>query len=100
MLYCEKCRLLCTDNDCHDCGAKKLREPKDNDPVYLMTKDSLFSDGIEYILKENSIPCIKQGLNGSGITTQLGYITETYRFFVPFGAYNKSKELLDNFFDD
>lgn len=98
MFYCEKCKLLCTDSECTNCGNKKLCEPKENDPVHLITKDAIWSGGIEELLKENGIPCLKQGIQGAGITAKLGYLTETYRFFVPFGAYEKSKELLEDIY--
>ena len=100
MLYCEDCKLLCSGDECSCCGNKnKLRAPKGNDPVYLITKDAIFAAGIEDILKKNDIPCLMQGELGEGIISRIGYTKETYRFFVPFGAYNKSKELLSNFFE-
>ena len=98
MLYCEKCMMLCDEKKCPNCGIEKLRVPKENDPVFLMTKEGIWSGGIEEILKENSIPCLKQGIQGTALTIKMGDITETYQFFVPFGAYEKSKELLRHLF--
>lgn len=100
MLYCKKCRLLCTDSECQNCGNKKLSEPNANDSVFLISKEMIWSGGIEDILKENGIPCLKQGIQGAGISTKLGYLSEVYQFFVPFGAYEKSKELLSDIFPD
>ena len=94
MLYCEPCKLLCPDGACDRCGSKKLREPKANDPVYLTTKDSVWSGGVEDILARNEIPYLKQGSQGAGVTSRIGYSMENYQFFVPLGAYEKSKELL------
>lgn len=100
MLYCENCMYLAPDAACPSCGRKKLREPRDSDPVYLITKDAIIAASIEDILIQNGIPCLKKGLIGAGITSRIGFTNEVYRFFVPFGAYGKAKELLDNFFDE
>lgn len=100
MLYCENCMLLCPDTECFSCGRAELREPKENDPVFLLTKDALLSAGIEDILNKNGIPCQKRGELGEGIISRIGYTKETYQFFVPYGAYGKSKELLANFIED
>lgn len=100
MLYCENCMALVYENQCPSCGTKKLREAKENDPVYLITKDAILSASIEDILNQNEIPCQKRGILGEGIISRLGYTFETYHFFVPFGAYKKSKELLYNFFEN
>jgi len=85
---------------CPNCKKKKLLAPKENDPVYLMTKDAITAAIIEDILSQNNIPNLKQGLSGSLITAYVGYSRETCRIFVPYGAYEKSKELLGNFFDE
>ena len=97
MFYCEKCRLLTAGKQCHRCGKRRLRLPQNNDTVYLLTKEAIWSDGVEEILNEHNIPCLKQGVFGAGITS-VTHLPETYHFFVPFGAYEKAKELLDNFF--
>lgn len=98
MLYCENCMCFASENECPSCGSVKLREAAENDPVYLITKDAVFAGAIEDILSQNEIPCLKQGLLGAGLAARTGY-AETYRFFVPFGAYGKARELLCNFFD-
>jgi hypothetical protein len=100
MRYCKKCKLLCSGEECEGCGNNKLCDPKENDTVYLITKDVIWSGAIEDILTKNDIPYLKQGLLGAGVTSKVGYAMENYQFFVPFGAYNKSKELLANIFID
>ena len=99
MLYCKQCMLLCAETKCDHCGSSKLCEPKENDPAYLITKDITWSGGIEDILTENNIPYLKQGTLGAGLTSKIGYGMENYQFFVPFGAYEKSKELLADIFE-
>ena len=73
---------------------------KENDPVYLTTKDIIWSGAVEDILKENNIPYLKQGSLGAGITARIGHSMETYQFYVPFGAYEKAKKLLAEFFSE
>jgi hypothetical protein len=84
-------------NKCEYCGNKKLRELSGNDPVYLLTQDTVAASGIEDILKQNGIPCLKRGMIGEGAIMKLGYMFESYQFFVPYAAYEASKELLSNF---
>ena len=96
MKYCETCMILTDDDNCPSCGTHKLHAPKENDPVYLMTREAIWSGGIEETLKENGIPCLKKGLHGAGVTERIGgYTTESYSFYVPYGAYQKSKEIFD-----
>ena len=96
MKYCEKCMLTTENDSCPKCGSQKLREPKDNDPVFLMIREAIWSGGIEETLKENGIPCLKKGLHGAAVTERTGgYLNESYMFYVPYGALQKSKELLD-----
>jgi len=100
MLYCKRCNLLCANKKCDRCASNKLCEPKENDPVYLITKNVVWSGGIEDILTENNIPYLKKGLLGAGIASRTGYGMENYQFYVPFGAYKKSRELLAAIFAD
>ena len=94
MLYCEKCRRLCDTNPCPQCGEQKLRTPEENDIVYLISGNETWSNVMEEILHENGIPCLKEGGRG---TSKGGNLERTCQLFVPFGAYEKSKELLSNF---
>lgn len=91
MLYCEKCMRFA--QEC-ECGGKKYREIKENDPVFLTMKDALTSSQIEPILTENNIPYLKTGRLGAGLALRIGPLFETYTFFVPLGAYEKAKELI------
>lgn len=100
MLYCSNCMLLVDENVCYNCGKKKLCEPKPNDPVYLITKDFFVSAIVEDVLNQNHIPFLKQGTLGSVISIGFGCAVENYQFYVPFGFYEKSKELVSEIIDD
>lgn len=100
MLYCESCMRIVSEDECPDCKNKKLREAKNNDPVYVITEDAILAASIEDILNENGIPFLKKGLIGAGITSRIGFAREIYEFYVPYNALEKTKELLYNFFDE
>lgn len=101
MLYCELCMMLCEDDGvkCPECGNKKLRPPKGNDPVHILSKEALWSGGIEETLKEAGIPCLKQKSRGTVAGILLGELSEIYRYFVPYGALEQSRELLLDFIE-
>lgn len=96
MLYCGNClKLNSEDEKCSLCGGK-LREARENDPVYLISLDHIFAESLIEILTKNKIPSLKQPLVGAGLAPRTGY-AEVYQIFVPFGAYSKAKELAYNF---
>jgi hypothetical protein len=91
--------IILDEEKCPECRRKKLREPHDDDPVYLLTKDAILSASIEDILAQNKIPCIKRAQLGAGLTAYLGYSLDTFRFYVPFGALDAARDLLSNFIE-
>ena len=82
------------DEQGHRCAERRFREAAANDPVYLTTQDSTWSAAVEDVLTQHDIPCLKRAALGPAITAQIGHAMEKYRFFVPFGAFEKAKELL------
>ena len=96
MWYCSSCQVLCEENICPLCGKRKLRQPKENDPVLLSVVDTGKDVLLEEILQENDIPYQKSGNLGSALTLYVGVGMEKYRFYVPYGAYQKSRELLED----
>ncbi len=98
MLYCQNCMILTSDNNkCPVCNGK-LREAREDDPVYLVEKDHIFTESIEEILAQNNIPSLKKPLFGAGLAPRTGY-AETYQIYVPFRFYDKAKELIYNFIE-
>ena len=98
-MYCEKCKSFTDLNRCPNCGNKNVREAKENDVVYLTTMRGFFAGMLEDILAQNDIPCLKirQGPGGTFPTRGQSSLGE-YRFFIPFGAYERAKEIFDEFF--
>ena len=98
MCYCERCKMICSDAVCPACGSKMLREPKENDPVFLTRKDYFESGILESILNEKNIPFEKLGVMGQGMAMKVGIAFEHFNFYVPYGAYKKCSEVLDEVF--
>ena len=100
MMYCESCMKLTDESKCPFCKRKKLREARHDDPVYILTQDATFARSVEDILSKNGIPCIKRGFLGEGITSYVGFTLEAFRFYVPYAAYGKAREVLGNFLEE
>ena len=77
MWYCSSCQVLCEENICPLCGKRKLRQPKENDPVLLGVVDTGKDVLLEEILQENDIPYQKSGNLGSALTLYVGVGMET-----------------------
>jgi RNA polymerase subunit RPABC4/transcription elongation factor Spt4 len=97
MLYCEKCMELIEESKCPNCKKSNVREPKRNDTVFLIVDKALTIAAIEGILQNNRIPSYQRGLLGSGVTAYLGYSMETAYLYVPYGEFERARELIDNF---
>lgn len=103
MLYCEACQQVfpaeTAADDCDECG-NALRRAKPNDPVLLVTTGFFKATLIEPLLVDMKIPYAKQSENGVAFTMRAGGLNETYRFYVPYGAYHKSRALLEETFGE
>ena len=99
MLYCPKCQILAPEK-CPLCE-RKTREPLENDPVLLLIADNLRADMAEPILNASGIPYARMGERGAGLTMYSSPTLETFRFYVPFGAAKRARQLLaDTFGED
>lgn len=100
MLYCEKCRMMADNGRCDSCKGKgPLRQPLDNDPVLLAKTDQVSAAMLEGILQDESVPFLKEGRMGAGMTTWAGGMLEEYSFYVPYGVLNQAAELAKVVFD-
>jgi hypothetical protein len=88
---------LIEESKCPNCKKSNVREPKRNDPVFLILEKALTIAAIEGILENNGIPSYQRGLLGSGVTAYLGYSMESAYLYVPYGELERAKELIDNF---
>lgn len=99
MLYCPKCSRLTEGGPCPSCArAKRLRPPRDDDPVLLLTARFLHASMLEPLLDEERIPHSKVELLGVGGALRLGTMLESYQFYVPYAAYARARELVAGIF--
>lgn len=75
-------------------GTGRKKEPGAGEPFLLAEADRMRADMIEPILKESGIPYERRGTLGAAVTLNAGTRLETYKFYVPYGAYEKCRELL------
>lgn len=100
MLYCARCQSLCEDgmHVCPNCKGKKLRPPEENDPVFLITAGKLDASRISAALSEQEIP-FETRVSGPESSAPAAYLGTTpasaARFFVPYGAMEKSREMME-----
>ncbi len=100
MLYCPKCMTLTEGPKCRLCASKRLREPEECDPTYLISQNFVFAGAIEELLKDHGIPCLKHSRHGEGLSVTLGYVQETWDFYVPFAQLTEAKALMDQLFNE
>lgn len=96
MLYCDRCQVLSRDEQmCPVCGSRKLRIPKENDPILLFTADSGEAERITAAFSDEGIPHMEKNLGGSASSVFFGksrYMQT--RIFVPFGEIDHAKDVM------
>lgn len=96
-LYCERCQVLSRDGKvCPSCGGKKLRLPKDNDPVLLYNASGEEAEQIAAAFDDEGIPFMKRTLGGGGyVGIVLGQSRSSQvNIFVPYGEAEHAEEVL------
>ena len=99
MLYCTSCGLI-TDGPCPRCGrsSDKLRAPRPEDPVFLISCRTLQAAMLEPLLKENNIPYYRSGALGAALATKLGSLFELYSIYVSWESYQQARDLIIGIF--
>lgn len=98
MLYCERCKRLVRGETCPACKkARFLRAPEAGDPVLLCTLRYAMAAMVEPLLEEEAAPYSKVAL-GAGALLGGSTILENYSFYVPYGAYEGTVEMLGGIF--
>ncbi len=93
MLYCPNCQILAEGEVCPECGKPRLREPREDDIVLLAEEGYLRASMLEPLLEQAEIPFSKVGKLGSGIAAMIGFTQDTYRFYVPYAAYEPARDI-------
>ena len=99
-MYCEKCKLIFSGNDCPACGSKNIRSPLPDDLCYLTEKEAIWSDVLEDILKQNGIPVFTKGTLGAGMALKVGPMLERVKFYVHYSHFIDAKNIVENFFSE
>lgn len=99
MLYCERCKTICTNECCEFCGNKNLREAKNDDFCILTEIDETSAQMIEDALIEEGIKCVLIP-SGNGARSAFGLSLGNYIIFVPFEHYEQAKDIKDSFYED
>lgn len=101
MKYCGNCERLLPENQtsCAVCQGK-VRDAKENDPVLFIEVDAFHANLVSPLLADEKILYSKIGKLGAGFTMCGGDLLETYRFFVPYGALERTLSLLESTFGE
>ncbi|MBO5328568.1 MAG: hypothetical protein J6B04_05280 [Clostridia bacterium] len=98
MFYCDKCKTLCEDNICNNCGAS-LRVADKGDFCFFTECDNYFGEILKDAFDKNKIPSSFLPY-GSGVSTNFACKLENYRVYVPYEFYNAAVDVYNFFYDD
>lgn len=99
-MYCEKCDIITDDKVCPVCGNKKVRDPADDDPCFLVEKEMMWGEMLADVLKQNDIPFYYKKALGAGLALKAGPMFERYVFFVPYAQLSKAKDIVEGMFSE
>lgn len=100
MNICTNCRVLCGES-CPKCGkSRTVRKVQDDEPVLLMVLSPMQSLFVEPILEESGVPFSRPGTMTTLLTNRWGGGFESNRYYVPYAAYGKAREILTDAFGD
>lgn len=94
--YCPKCKKLFSEKgDTCLCGIRLTDKLKNDTPVLLITSTNIEKDRISAILDDEKLPySIQIKDDKSNVTSVPGFDTASYNFYVPYGFYKKSLDLV------
>lgn len=98
--YCPICHLVVEDTRCPRCGRRWLEEPKPEDYCFLAEKDALWAGVLEDCLRRSGIAYLTQNVLGAGLTSKMGTMLETVKFYVRFSDYAQAQQLLEGLFSE
>ena len=96
-MYCERCRRVTEEAVCPECG-KKCREPREDDWCEVLSAGQIWADMACDLLKQENIPCAREGTLGAAMAVLTGLSAETFHIYVPFAYLDQAKELTDALF--
>ena len=97
-MYCEKCKRLLTSDICPDCGKKRVREVREDDPCLLTEMKRLWADMLCDVLTQHEIPHLAKSSQGAWLTVTFGSFHEDVQVYVPYCCLEAARELYDELF--
>jgi hypothetical protein len=93
--YCVKCYRINENDKCEHCKKKNLRIIKDDDIVYLTTKNFVLSGILDDMLTTENIKFMKKGQKGAGLSNTLGIVTEMFDYYIIYSDLEKALEIVE-----
>lgn len=94
MYYCPKCRVLNSDETCPSCGEEKLRKPRRDDPVLLVTAEQRKAEMILASLKNQDIAFEERSCEQAEPPTASPENSASKNIFVPYGKLEVARNIL------
>ena len=98
VMYCRFCRLPVWQEHCPICGSGELRPIRQEDLCPLVEKAHPWCDILADVLEQNGIAFHRSSVLGAGITSRIGIVADTERFYVPYGQLRQALELEEALF--
>lgn len=100
-MYCQKCKVVFADTVCPSCGsARHAREPRPEDPCFLIERGQPWSGMLSDVLRQHDIPALTSGRIGAGLAARVGTMLESTRFYVRFDDLERAGALVDELFGE
>ena len=96
MNYCEKCKVVCEEDQCPTCDSKGLRAVAPDDFCFLLECERAFGDSLEEALEKEGIRCELISC-GTGVRSLFGLPLENCEVYVLYRDYNAAKEWVSFF---
>ena len=97
-MYCEKCQMLLSDNTCPNCGKKRVREVREDDPCLLTEMNRMWIDMLCDVLAQHEIPYLAKSRQDAWLTATFGSFHEDVMLYVPYYHFEAAQALLDEMF--
>lgn len=97
-MYCERCKRLFDGAACPECGKDRwAREPRAEDPCFLMERGAPWDGMLGDVLDQNGIPHLDQARMGAALGMQAPMLQST-RIHVRYDDFPRATSLAEELF--
>ena len=96
--YCSNCHILVKAARCPVCGKRWLDVPRPEDYCFLTERPYVWAGLLEDALRQNEIPYLTENTMGAGLTSKIGNMLESVRFYVPYACLGQAEALMEELF--